>query len=433
MIKPLFVVLLAHQSLCVSPTSVLYTEIFTYHNETAFKSDFAYEVVDKIYNSFREWFFTIIFCEFTYFENRILKFTETMNYGYPVVLINGCASTDSSYRVKPKIDKQGETAYVVTSDDLSVEVNENSIRALVRTGVFKPRSTVIFIINLPVVTDQYFHYAVHQHFQLLRSNRITNTVLMVWSDYKLRMYTYNHFFDEVKDITDEKDVSLLLTRKYYNLYGHELRLSVFRKVYISDETGPVKCDSRLATTLMSYLNATCLPLVPRDGNTVGDLLDNGTATGVTADLMDGYTDLELSSRVLKNSYYGYIDTTYPLVQDELCFLVKKSDKETTFAATIKLISIKLLLFFMFNVVFLITSAIISRKMEIYIMDIKEKQTASSTTIDMVKCFLRQTVDIKFMGPGFRLIVLIIILYSLVIDCVIDVSISYDIFHIIILL
>lgn len=422
MIKPLIVALLAHQSLCLSPTSVLYNEIFTYHNETALKSDFALQVVDKIYNSFRQWFFTIIFCEFTYFENRILKFTETKNGGYPVVLINGCGISDSSYRVKPKIDKQGETAYVVTSDNLSIEVNENSIRALVRTGVFKPRSTVIFVINIPVETDQYFHFAVHQHFQLLKSHRITNSVLIVWSDDVLRMYTYNHFFDEVEDITDEKDVTALLTRKYYNLYGHTLRLSVFRKIYISKETGPVKCDSRLATTVMSYLNASCLPIPPRDGSTVGDLLDNGTATGVTADLIDGYTDLELSSRVLKNSFYGYIDTTYPLVQDELCFLVKKADKETTFATVIKLISRNMLMFFIFNFVFLITSALLSRNMEEKIMNFNKKQTASETTLDLVKCFLRQTVDVKFMGSGFRLIVLIIILYSLVIDCVIDVSI-----------
>ncbi|XP_072932992.1 uncharacterized protein [Epargyreus clarus] len=309
----LYTVILLYNSPRFTSANVLKTEIFAYHNETSFKAEFAYQVVQKIFNAFRQWFFTITFCEFTYFENRILKYTENYAYGYPVMLLNGCPDVNKT-KVKPKINKHGQTAYVITSEDLTIDGSEFSVDALLRTGVFKPRSVVIFVINTPIKMDSYFYYAMKRHFHLLFTRSLTNSVILVWSG-ELKMFTYNHFKDEVRDVTNVKDISSLLARQYDDLYGSQLRLSVFRKIYTSDETGPVHCNSNLAKTVMNYLNATCKPLPPRDGNTVGDMLQDGTVTGVTADLMDGYTDLELNSRILKNSYYGYIDTTYPLEQD----------------------------------------------------------------------------------------------------------------------
>ncbi|KAM3957097.1 ionotropic receptor 85a [Aphomia sociella] len=363
--------------------SVLYNEIFAYHKETSEKAEIANQVVNKIYNSFKQWFFTITFCDFTYIENRILKYTETQDYGYPVLLLNGCPHTNTT-KVKPRINKHGQTAYVITSKELTLDVSEYIIETLVRTGVFKPRSAVIFIINVPVEMDSYYYYVMKNHFQFLWTRSVTNSVVILWSD-RLYMFSYNPFSDQLKEINDVKNVGGFLSKQYYNLYGHELRLSVFRKKFITDKTGPVKCDSKLATMVMNRLNASCKPITPRDGNTVGDLLDDGTATGVTGDLIDGYTDLELNSRILKNSYYGYIDTTYPLTQDELCFLVKKSEKQSTFMTTLKL----------------------------------NHQTTGTTVMLLIKCFIRQTADIKFMGSIFRFLTLMTIMYSLIIDCVID--------------
>lgn len=405
--------------MCLHPRSALYQEVFTYHNNTYDKAEYAFEVVDKIYNAFRQWFFTIIFCEFTYFENRILKYTETKDHGCPVVVLSGCPSSEST-KVKPVIDKHGATAYIVTSNELSLEVSDDVIRTLIRTGVFKPRSPLIFVINIAVDVDSYFYYEMQIHFQLLWSRSITNSVLIVWNK-RLTMYTYNAFLNEVKDITGIKDVSGYLSHQYHNLHGHQLRLSVFRKVFLSNETGPVKCESRLATTVLSFLNASCLPLMPRDGNTVGDLLDNGTSTGVTGDLIDGYTDMESSSRILKNTYYGYIDTTYPLTNDALCFMVKKTNKQSTFVSVLKLISINIFLLFFSTLVLLIMLAMITWKLETRFLSEKQ-QTNESTLMVLVKCFLRQTTDIKFLGYVFRFVIFIIITYSLIINCVIDVSI-----------
>lgn len=419
MIKIFSILFVVQYSTSLHPQSALYQEVFTYHNETAEKAEYAYEVVDKIYNAFRQWFFTIIFCDFTYFENRILKYTETKNYGYPVLLLSGCASSAST-KVKPKIDKHGATAYIITSEELSLEVNDDVIGALIRTGVFKPRTPLIFVIKVPVDVNSYFYYEMQQHFQLLWSRSITNSVLILWNE-KLTIYSYNAFLHEVKDITDVNNIESYLNRQYYNLYGHQLRLSVFRQIYLSNQTGPVKCDSKLAKTVISSLNASCLPLIPRDGSTVGDLLDNGTSTGVTGDLIDGYTDLELSSRILKNTYYGYIDTTYPLTNDELCFMVKKAERQSTFTSVLNLMSTKILLLFLSNVVLLITIAVIARKLEANILT-QNRQTNGSTLMDLVKCFLKQTADIKFLGPIFRFLIFMIISYSLIINSVIDVSI-----------
>ncbi|XP_075975662.1 uncharacterized protein LOC142976258 [Anticarsia gemmatalis] len=410
-------ILLFHQIVCIENTA-LYQEVSEYHNETSRKAEFAFDVVRIMYNSFRQWFFTITFCEFTYFENRILKYTENYGNGYNVMLLNGCPFLTNRSVVKPKYNTHGETAYLVTADDLSTENSETSIDALTSTGVFKPRSAVIFVVNTPVELDKYFYYVLKTHFQLLWSRSITNSVLILKSD-RLRMYMYNPFVQQVRDITGVKDVSRLLARQYYNLNGYKLRLSVFRKVFITEKTGPVLCDSNLAKTVISFLNATCLPLPPRDDSTVGDLLENGTATGVTADLMEGYTDLELSSRILKNSYYGYIDTTYPLFQDELCFLVKKSDTQSTFNTTIQLISVDMLLLFMFTFIIFIIITITVRKIETKVFDIEDKQTTGATMINLIKCFIRQTVDFTFIGPIFRCLVLLIIVYSLIVDCAID--------------
>lgn len=414
----LLILLSCYQMSSLDTNSTLFQEVFAYHTDTAQKAKFANEVVNKIYNAFRQWFFTITFCEFTYFENRILKYTENYGYGYPVLLLNGCPDANKT-RTKPRVDKHGQTAYLVTSEDLTVDGSDYVVDTLKRTGVFKPRSAVIFIVNEVVTIDNYFYFTVKNHFQLLWSRSITNSVLILWSG-RLRIYTYNPFFNEVQDITKVKDISNYLMKQYHNLYGHGLRISVYRKVYVSDVTGPVLCDSLLAKTVIHFLNATCVPMVPRDGNTVGDLID-GVATGVTADLMDGYSDLELSSRILKNSYYGYIDTTYPLTQDRLCFLVKNSEKQATFTTTIDLISNLLLFTFIFIMITCIILAIIIRKIESNIWKLNDKQRAGETSMDLVKCFIRQTVDIKFWGPVFRFLIILVIMYSLIVDCVIDVS------------
>lgn len=411
--------LLFKPSLCFDETNVLFQEVMEYHKDAAVKAAYAFEVVNIMYNSFRQWYFTLTFCEFTYFENRILKYTEQYDYGYNVMLLNGCPYSNNSF-IRPRFNTHGETAYLITSNDLSIDMSETAILALKRTGLFKPRSAVIFVIKSPVELDNYFYHALNNHFLLLWSYSLTNSVLILRTD-RLKMYSYNPFFQEIKDITDIQDVSHFLSKQYNNLYGYGLRLSVFRKVYVSDKTGPVTCDSNLAKTVMKFINATCYPLSPRDDSTVGDLLDNGTATGVTADLIDGYTDLELNSRILKNSYYGYIDTTYPLNQDELCFLVKKSDTQSTFKTTINLISMEMLILFFFTSSVFIIVTICVRKAEIKLLNIDDKQSTGATLIDLIKCFIRQTVDFNFMGPIFRSLVLLIVVYSLIIDCAIDVS------------
>lgn len=418
-VSVLVILLLCHQTSSLNTKSTLFQEVFAYHENTAQKANFANEVVKKIYNAFQQWFFTITFCEFTYFENRILKYTENYGYGYPVLLLNGCPDTNKT-RVKPRVNKHGQTAYLVTSKDLTIDGSDYVVETLERTGVFKPRSAVIFVINEVTTMNKYFYHTVKSHFQLLWSRSITNSVLIVWTD-RLKIYTYNPFINQVQDITEVKDISHLLKKQYHNLYGYALRISVYRKVYVSDEKGPVLCNSNLAKTVISFLNATCLPKVPRDGNTVGDLLPDGVATGVTADLIDGYSDLELSSRILKNSYYGYIDTTYPLNQDKLCFLVKGSERQATFTTTIDLISNILLFAFLFIVISFIILAIVVRKIESKIWKLDNKQTAGETAMDLVKCLIRQTVDIMFWGPVFRFLIMLVILYSLIVDSIIDVS------------
>ncbi|XP_021207883.3 uncharacterized protein LOC101736495 [Bombyx mori] len=390
----------------------------TYHSETSAKAIFASEVVSNIYNSFEQWYFTIAFCEFSYMENRIIKYTENYGNGNPVMLVNTCPRNDRA-KFKPKYNIHGQTVYIITSENLRLEDSEQAVESLKRTGVFQPRSAVIFVVNIPVEIDSYFFYNVKMHFQLLWSRSITNSVLMVWS-HKLRAYSYNPFFDEIRDITNVSDVSGFLDSQYKNLFGHELRLSVYRTIYLDDEIGPIRCHKNyLAKTVIDKLNATCKSLVPRDGSTVGDLLDNGTATGATSDLIDGYSDMELNSRILKNSFYGYIDTTYPLTQDELCFIVKKSDKQSTFTTVLNLLTSELLISLICFAICFVGIALIVRKIEKTLMKIEDKKTVGSVMIDILKCFLRQTAEIKFFGPVFRCITLAIVIYSLIINSVID--------------
>lgn len=427
----LLILLLNHQTKGQDPNSILFKEVMAYHADVAQKSNFASEVVDKIYNAFRQWFFTITFCEFTYFENRILKFTENYGYGYPILLLNGCPDTNRS-RSRPRLDKHGTTAYLVTSSQLSVDTSEYVMDILERTGVFKPRSAVIFVINEVVTVTRYFYFEIKNHFELLLSRSITNSVLILWCD-RLKIYTYNPFLEEIQDVSEVENLNRYLSRTYNNLHGLALKVSVYRKVYLSDKTGPVLCDTNLEKLVMSYLNATCIPTVPRDGNTVGDLLEDGLATGATADLLDSSSDLELSSRILKNSYYGYIDTTYPLMQDQLCFLVENSDRQATFTTTINLISNLLMLVFLLIVIAFVIISIMVRKTESKICDLDDTQRVGDTTMDLIKCLLRQTLDLKFSGPVFRVIIALIMTYSLIVNSVIDVSFTSYYYYILCLL
>ncbi|CAH2084506.1 unnamed protein product [Euphydryas editha] len=417
MIRIILALVSVNFCLCFNQSNVLYHEVHDYHNETFFKAEFAYQFVQKIFNAFKQWYFTVTFCDFTYFENRILKYIESHDYGYSVMLLNGCQNLNNS-KVKPRLDKHGEAAYIVTSGDLTIDDSEYAIEALTRTGVFKPRSAVIFVINVPIQEDNYFYFSMMNHFELLWRRSITNSIVVLWSD-RLKLYAYNPFKKEIYDITHIKNISKYLYQMYKDLYGYKLRLGVFRKLYTSDQTGPVNCEAILAKTMIKLLNATCNPLVPRDGSTVGDILENGTATGVTADLLDGYADLELNSRILMNSYYGYIDTTYPLMQDELCFLVQKSIKQSTFMTTFHLISMDILLLCCTTVISLIVITVITLKIETKFWLPIDKRSTSDTVIDLIKCLIRQTVDFKFTGPIFRWLVFLTMTYSLIIDCAID--------------
>lgn len=428
MLKVLVIISLLRYLQCLPPSSVLYQEIFRYHSETASKADFALEVVTKIHYSFHQWYFTVAFCEFTYFENRILKYTENYGYGYPVMLLNSCPNLNTS-KVKPRFNKHGQTTYLVTSNELTLSGSETVIESFKRTGVFQPRSPVIFVINLPIELNSYSYYIIRLHFQLLWSRSITNSILILRSD-RLRMFAYNPYHDKLYEVTDTEDIkSKVLEVQKYNMFGHKIRLSVYRTIYISDKTGPVYCDSNLVKTVIWYLNASCIPVQPRDGSTVGDLLENGTATGVTADLLDGYTDIELSSRILKTSYYGYIDTTYPLFNDDLCFVVKNSDKQSAFLTIIKLLSYEVFTVFMITIIIFIVIAIIFKIYEKDIIEIDDKQSIGSTILDLIKCLIRQTVIIHFPGMGYRTFVLLIMIYSLIVDCAIDVSNVKYLYHI----
>ncbi|CAH0399921.1 unnamed protein product [Chilo suppressalis] len=421
MLTTLGVIMLLHLSSGTITSSVLFQEVTAYHNRTSYKADFAYNVVSKIYNAFRQWFFTITFCEFTYFENRILKYTESKHYGYPVILLNGCPDENRT-RIKPKINKHGQTAYVITGNVINLEISEYVVDTLIRTGVFKPRSTVIFILNEPVEIDSYFFYTMKTHFQFLWSKSITNSVVILKVVETLKTFTYNAFNNKIIDITDVEDISHLLYHQYDNLLGHVLRLSVYKKITSYDEIEPIHCNSRLTVTIMRRLNATCKPLAPRDGRTVGDMLTNGTALGVISDLIDGYTELELSSRILKNTYYGYIDTTYPLMRDELCFMLKGEVKQSSFTTTLKLISFTMFVVFMFNVVFMISITLLAWKFETYTLNLKQNKNYmpyGHIIMDLVKCFLRQTVTVRTGGPVYKFMAFVIIVYSLIVNCTID--------------
>lgn len=400
-------------------TNKLVEEILNYEDDANFHSKYAYEVVTKIYQNFSQWFFTIILCDYSYFENIIIKHIETYGYGHSAMIHSGCVASNYD-KVKPKIDNHGTTAYIVTSNVLSLDVNDAVIVALKKTGVWKPRTVLIFIINVPIQIDSYFHYDMENHFNLLWSRRISKSILIIWSG-RMRIFTYHRYLQQILELTNAQNISIVLEKQFHNLYGYDIRLSAFRKIYLDNSTDPVNCESKLAKTVMSYLNSTCTPIAPRDGSTVGDLLDNGTATGVTADLLDGYTDLELNSRILKNTYYGYIDTTYPLSQDNLCFIVPKAQRMSSFMTVVRLINKSVLTILFFNMFAFTIIALIIRIQERRLKNISDRKNVGSIVLDIFKCFIRQTVDINFPGHIFRAVVLLVILYSLIIDCVIDVS------------
>lgn len=401
-------------------TSTIFDDFEKFQKGTDFKSNYAYEVVKNVYQNVQPWYFTVIFCNFTYFENRILKYTETLSEK-PVMLLDGCPF-NKKIKVKPTFTRHGTTAYIVTSNELSLEVNDGVISTLKRTGVWKPRTLVIFIITLPVKIDSYFNFDMKTHFSLIWSKRMTKSILIVWSD-RMRIYMFNRYLHRVIEVTETRNITKVLDEQFYNMYGHDLRLSLFRKIYVDDRKYPLECDSRLAKTFIQYLNASCTAVATRDGQTVGNLMENGTATGVTADLLDGYADLELNSRILQNSYYGYIDTTYPLSQDNLCFIVAKSPRQSSFITAMKLITTTVFVIFLINMAVLIVVALIVRKKESCVRNFEDHYNTGAMVFDLLKCFLKQTVEVKFPGPVFRVVVLSIIIYSLVVNCAIDVSIT----------
>lgn len=125
-----------------------------------------------------------------------------------------------------------------------------------------------------------------------------------------------------------------------NLYGYPLNVTIFhdssRARFDQNNTDNVKAldgtDGLLGRLIVEQMNATLNMTVPEDGQEIGELFPNGSASGCLAALMSGAADIGFNIRFYRlTQFEGKVEATTVNGRDDICFLVPRKGKSTDIA------------------------------------------------------------------------------------------------------
>lgn len=174
-------------------------------------------------------------------------------------------------------------------------------------------------------------------FSLFWEKAVLNALIVYWNQVAASIQPVSFTpFPHIQllyiDQRHSRNLNYLFADKTGNIYGHPIRATVFydssRARFIENDTSITSVldgvDGLLARLIAEQMNATLVMSVPADGQEIGEILKNGSATGCLGALMSGSVDLGINMRFYRlNQFEGKVEATYSNGRDDICFLAPK--------------------------------------------------------------------------------------------------------------
>lgn len=214
-------------------------------------------------------------------------------------------------------------------------VNELSLGAVLEKVPRKPRVRHFIVCEEPVAESD--DQRMLEIFGVFWERLVLNAAIVYWNQIlaDIQVVAYKPFPSIQLQFIDRRDSRNLLKiflDKTGNLYGHPLKATVFydssRARFIEadlTETAVLDgVDGLLTRLIVQKMNATLVMSIPADGQEIGEILKNGSATGCLQAIMSGSVDFGINMRFYRlNQFENRVEATYSNGRDDICFLAPK--------------------------------------------------------------------------------------------------------------
>lgn len=163
---------------------------------------------------------------------------------------------------------------------------------------------------------------------------ILNIVAIFYNSERVYSFTYHPYTSNGFKLINlsERSCTEYFFEKLTNLFGHRIKISMLTDNIksVKSENGKYKgTDGYLASTIEEILNATFEYITPNK-NSYGAFINN-TATGGLADVIYRKADMSFNNRFLNPAFLDYnVETTNSYKQENVCIMVPKATRKSTF-------------------------------------------------------------------------------------------------------
>lgn len=260
-------------------------------------------------------------------------FNGTQDFSIPYPTLNATTSTDH----------KGQSILIgVEVHSLNIVQNLDAINiSAVHTKIpRKPRQQYYILCEEPMLepADEKFT-KVFDHFW---KKYVLNVAIIYWNQ-TVTGVTFTPFkipkliFIQGDEL---KNIKKVFKMKTNDLNGYPLNVTIFydesrarfNQKNVTDINALAGPDGLLGHLIVKRMNATLRMTVPEDNQEIGELFENGTASGCLGALMSGVADIGFNIRFYRlNQFEGRVEATIVNGRDDICFLVPRKGKQTDIA------------------------------------------------------------------------------------------------------
>lgn len=262
------------------------------------------------------------------------KKTVTFHFHHP----NSYNYTDPAHYVIPSPRSTGGAALSIQVFVLNIvrHVNALSLGAVQDKIPRKPRTRHFIVCEEP--TAQPHDQRMLDIFGVFWQRLVLNAAIIHWNQSvaDIQTVTYAPFpslrLQRIGRPRGSPSLLQIFADKTGNVYGHPLKATVFYDSSRArfDEADLTQTavldgvDGLLARLIAQQMNATLVMSIPADGQEIGEILKNGSATGCLQAIMSGAVDLGINMRFYRlNQFEDRVEATYSNGRDDICFLAPK--------------------------------------------------------------------------------------------------------------
>lgn len=171
-------------------------------------------------------------------------------------------------------------------------------------------------------------------FNVFWQKTVLNALIVYWNQtgHGFQAVSYTPFPELQLQFIERKQLKVLnevFADKTGNIYGYPLKATVFydssRARFVENDTSITAAldgvDGQLARLIAEKMNATLTMTIPADGQEIGEILNNGSATGALGAIINGSVDFGINMRFYRlNQFEGKVEATLSNGRDDICFL-----------------------------------------------------------------------------------------------------------------